>query len=77
MRPKPPPDWLGWLSCCRVAKRLKDCCWTQDLRWKLLTRLSGFNHPQVDSLLAKEKQADPSHQGKLAAIGVDAIRPGC
>jgi aminopeptidase N len=47
----------------------------QDKRWQIIKHLAGFNYPQLDSLLAKEKAADPSYQGELATIAIEARRP--
>jgi aminopeptidase N len=47
----------------------------QDRRWTLLTRLAGFGDADVPGLLAAERAADPSDNGRLRAISVTAALP--
>ena len=47
----------------------------QDRRWTLLTRLAGFGDPDVPELLAAERAADASDNGRLRAISVSAAPP--
>jgi aminopeptidase N len=47
----------------------------QGRRWNLLTRLSGFGDPTVPALLATERAADASDNGRLRALGVAAAVP--
>ena len=47
----------------------------QDLRWLVLIQLAGFNHPQLDVLVAAQKAVDKSYVAELALIAIDAALP--
>jgi aminopeptidase N len=47
----------------------------QDRRWNVLQILSEAEHPGLDALIAKERLRDPSDQGRLRALAVEAARP--
>jgi aminopeptidase N len=47
----------------------------QDRRWSLLARLAGFGDAAVPELLAAERAADVSDNGRLRALGVTAASP--
>lgn len=48
---------------------------SQDLRWRLLTRLAAFGPADLDALVAAEAEADGSDYGAKAALVVSAARP--
>lgn len=47
----------------------------QDRRWNLLQKLAELDHPALDTWLATEAERDPTDQGRLRAVGVEAARP--
>ena len=47
----------------------------QERRWSALVRLAGFEHPDIDALLAAERTSDPSDRGRRSALSVAAARP--
>ena len=47
----------------------------QDRRWTILTRLSGLGDEDMPGLLAAERAADASDNGRLRAISVNAAAP--
>ena len=47
----------------------------QDRRWTILNTLSRAGHPQVTSLIAREKKRDVSHTGAQMAVSAEAALP--
>ena len=48
---------------------------SEDLRWKVLVKLSALGVSDYDFLLSSERERDPSDQGQKFAIAADASRP--
>ena len=53
----------------------KGFAFDQDRRWNALEKLSGFDYPEVGSLLDTERQRDQSDKGRRQALSVVAARP--
>lgn len=49
--------------------------WDPDRQWSVVQRLTRFQHPRADELLARMKEKDPSERGQKAALAAEAVRP--
>ena len=47
----------------------------QERRWKALQRLAGFDHPDIEAMLAAERKRDRSDRGRRSALSVSAALP--
>ena len=47
----------------------------QERRWNALEKLAGFDHADIEALLAAERESDPSDRGRRSALSAVAARP--
>lgn len=47
----------------------------QNLRWKIITHLSRYDHPSAMYWLRKERDADKSDSGRLFALAAEVVQP--